>query len=119
MSDSTDEDWRVSKEDEDPLVRSSRREMNVVLGFWLVFALWVVLACWKLGYQGPTDPASMKLVLGMPTWVFWGIVVPWAVSMGFTIWFALCFMKDHDLSSDHPSATEEDDLVKEEAMDDE
>jgi hypothetical protein len=78
--------------------------MNVVLGFWLVFALWTVLACWRLGYEGPTDPAKMKLVAGMPSWVFWGIVVPWVASMGFTIWFALCFMKDHDLDTDRPDA---------------
>ena len=113
------ENWRVSREDEDPLLRSSRREMKVVLGFWLVFALWTVLTCWKLGYDGPTDPASMKLVVGMPSWVFWGIVVPWIASMGFTIWFALGFMKDHDLATDHPLTADGDDLVKGEAKKDE
>lgn len=103
MVENDEQDWRVSREDEDPLLRSSRREMKVVLGFWVVFALWTVLACWWLGYRGSTDPLAMKLVMGMPSWVFWGIVVPWVVSMGFTIWFALCFMKDHDLGSDQPS----------------
>lgn len=100
MAESDNNDWRVSRKDEDPLVRSARREMGVVLGFWVVFALWTVLACWWLGYRAPLDPDSMKLVMGMPLWVFWGIVIPWLAATLFTIWFALFFMKDHDLASD-------------------
>ena len=100
MGDRDDMDWRVSKGDEDPLVRSSRRELVVVLVFAVVFALWSVGFCAAFGYDKPADGEALKLVMGMPWWVFWGVIVPWAAASLFTFWFALFFMKDHDLSRD-------------------
>jgi len=94
------EDWRVSREDEDPLVGSARRELVVVLVFAVVFALWSVGFCAAFGYDKPAEGEAIRLVMGMPWWVFWGVVVPWGVASLFTFWFALFFMKDHDLSRD-------------------
>ncbi len=92
--------WRVSREEEDPLVGSARREMVVVLVFAVVFALWSVGFCAAFGYDKPADGATIRLVMGMPWWVFWGVIVPWGVASLFTFWFAIFFMKDHDLSRD-------------------
>ncbi|MFK5924398.1 MAG: DUF997 family protein [Verrucomicrobiota bacterium] len=91
------EDWRVPSEEEDPLLRSSRREMKVALVFWLVFALWVIGSGKWLAYQKPAEGEAMNLIMGMPSWVFWVVMLPWAVASLFTFWFALRFMKDHDL----------------------
>ena len=94
------EDWRVSRENLDPLVNSARRELVVVLVFAVVFALWSVGFCAAFGYDKPADGEPIRLVMGMPWWVFWGVIVPWGVASLFTFWFALFFMKDHDLSRD-------------------
>ncbi len=94
------DDWRVSREDEDPLVGSARRELVVVLVFAVVFALWSVGFGAAFGYDKPAEGAAIRLVMGMPWWVFWGVIAPWGVASLFTLWFALFFMKDHDLSRD-------------------
>jgi len=33
----------------------------------------------------------------MPSWVVWGIAVPWIVADIFTVWFCFFYMKDDDL----------------------
>jgi len=94
------EDWRVPAEDEDPLLRSARREMKVAVIFWAVFATWAIGLGKLLAYQKPVDGALVNTILGMPSWVFWVVMLPWFVATVFTLWFALCFMKDHDLLAD-------------------
>ena len=37
------------------------------------------------------------LVLGFPSWVFWGIALPWLAANLFTFWFCLFRMKDDPL----------------------
>lgn len=93
-------DWRVSREDEDPLVGSARRELGVVLGFAVTFALWSVGFCALFGYQKPAEGEPLRLVMGMPWWAFWGVMVPWLAAGLFTLWFAMFYMKDHDLGRD-------------------
>ena len=45
------------------------------------------------------DPKSLTFILGFPDWIFWGIVVPWAVCTVVSGLFAFCFMKDEDLDN--------------------
>lgn len=82
------------------MVRSSRRELKVVIGFALFFAIWSVGYCALNAYDKPAQGESIRLVMGMPSWVFWGVILPWAVAALFTVWFAIFFMKDHQLD-DH------------------
>jgi len=91
------EDWRVPKEDEDPLLRSARREMKVAVVFWLVCAAWAVGLGKFLAYRKLEDGVGVDMILGMPSWVFWVVILPWILATIFTLWFALRFMKDHDL----------------------
>jgi hypothetical protein len=77
----------------DPLFVSSLRELKWVLATWLFHFIWVATYCGTQGYQDDATP--VKIVWGMPSWVFWGIVVPWLAASLFTIWFALTQMKDH------------------------
>ena len=44
---------------------------------------------------------TFRPILGMPSWVFWGVLVPWLVCAVFTFWFAGFFMADDDLGKDH------------------
>ena len=53
-------------------------------------------------------PPDVQPILGMPSWVFWGIIAPWAVCALFTFWFAGFFMADDDLGEDHTPELEGD-----------
>jgi hypothetical protein len=45
-------------------------------------------------------PEHVQLLLGMPTWVFWSVVLPWAICLGFSVWFCFGYMADDDLGRD-------------------
>ncbi len=75
--------------------RQSRRELVTILVVWLVFCVWVVGYCSAFGYR--RGPWQLETVLGMPSWVVWGIAVPWVVATLYTVVFGLRVMKDQPL----------------------
>jgi len=79
----------------DPVYLHSRRETVFALVTWAVFCLWVVGFCLARGYD--VDPADLQTVMGMPSWIFWGVALPWLAANVVTIWFALKFMADDPL----------------------
>ena len=79
----------------DPIYQSSLRELKWILVLWLVICTWVVGYCSMFGYMSDDD--SLVTILGMPSWVFWGIFVPWIVAAAVSAWFALTQMTDHSL----------------------
>jgi len=86
----------------DPVYRHARREGVEILIAWAVSLLWTILYCWAYGYQ--TDSANVTLIAGVPSWVFWGVAVPWVASSAFTIWYALFRMRDDPLEDEPPPA---------------
>jgi hypothetical protein len=85
-------------EDAEPLwdqtFLNTRREAKIIFGVWVVALLWSVPMSYLLGY----DPgADIDMILGIPSWVFWGIGAPWAVASVFAVWFSLRVMVDDDL----------------------
>lgn len=89
---------------EQRLLQNARREGLVVMAVWAAGLIWSTLVSYFFGYDrfGGTDrPAEeIGLVLGMPDWVFWAIVAPWALCFLFSIWFCFVFMADDDLGTD-------------------
>lgn len=83
---------------EDPILRSSRREGLVTMTIWLAAMLYSVGYSVLNGYNRPVE--SIQYVYGFPDWVFWGVVVPWVVCAIVTIWFALFFMTSDSLGED-------------------
>jgi hypothetical protein len=79
----------------DPVFLNSRRETLFALITWLVFCIWVVGLCVSRGYD--IDPAKLETTMGMPSWIFWGVGLPWLMANVVTIWFALKFMVDDPL----------------------
>ncbi|MGI9440973.1 MAG: hypothetical protein ACR2N1_00825 [Rubripirellula sp.] len=85
----------------DPVYKSSLRELKWILVIWLVHFLWVVGYCSAFGYMPRrytlTFSGYITTVIGMPSWVFWGVFVPWISASLVTTWFALTQIEDHDL----------------------
>ncbi len=84
----------------DPVFINSRREAWVILCFWLVALIWVVPVSYLMGYQEPTNPEEVAMVMGIPSWLFWGVAAPWVIADIATIWFCFFYMKDDDLGED-------------------
>ena len=77
----------------DPVLESSRREALFTVGVWISACVYTVGYAWAFAYR----PEQGGPVLGMPGWVFWGIVTPWLVCTLVTCWFALRGMRDEEL----------------------
>ncbi len=83
---------------EQRLLQNARREGLVILVAWAVALVWSVAGSCLLGYR--RAPGDITLVLGMPDWVFWCIVLPWAACVLFSVWFCFFYMADDDLGED-------------------
>jgi hypothetical protein len=80
------------------LLRHARREGLLIMAVWGIALLWSVGYSYLHGYNRAVS--DIRLILGMPDWVFWGIVVPWAACLAFSVWFCFRFMTDDDLGRD-------------------
>ncbi|MDP7050989.1 MAG: DUF997 family protein [Verrucomicrobiota bacterium] len=76
--------------------RQSKREMFWMLGTWAVFFIWVNGYC-SLNAYSTGDERPLQLVLGFPSWVFYGWVLPLMAANAFTFWFCLRYMKDEPM----------------------
>ncbi len=76
----------------------ARRETVVILSVWFLALVYVVTYCYLFGKAPQEGP--IKLVWGIPSWVFWGVVIPWLVCDVITVWFSLWYMADDDLGPD-------------------
>jgi hypothetical protein len=63
--------------------------------------LWAGCLVWTIGYSSAfgygADAAAAPLVLGLPSWVFWGIALPWGLAAVVSIVLAVFFIADDDL----------------------
>ena len=96
MSNSPSPDQAASIE-YDPVFLHSRREAIVIFFVWLAGLVWAVPFCYFNGY---VDAENISTVWGIPSWLFWGIGVPWILADLFTVWFCFFYMADDDLGED-------------------
>ncbi len=75
----------------DPVFVHSLREAKVILAVFAVFATYVLSTAFWLGLprKAELDGEAIPTVMGVPSWVFWSIVVPWLAANVVTGWF--CF----------------------------
>jgi hypothetical protein len=83
---------------EQRLLRHARRESLLIMSVWAVCLVWSVGSGYFLGYH--RDPQDIRLILGMPDWVFWSVALPWGLCLLFSSWFCFAFMADDDLGQD-------------------
>lgn len=96
-----------SDSDYDPTFVHARREAIVILATWLCALLWTVPYCYLHGYL-PKDPSDHAMVWGIPSWVFWGVVLPWLVADVITAWFCFRYMAEDDLGAECEERVEQD-----------
>lgn len=101
----------MSDPSEDPLYRSAKRELLVSAAIWFLALCWSVGYCARYGYH--LKPEELKFVFGFPSWIFYGVVLPWGLSTLVSGAFAFGFMQDADLgeTDDAPPAPEGDDAA--------
>lgn len=76
----------------------TRREALWVVLLWIAACLYTVGYAALFAYRKEAPPA---LLWGIPTWVWGGILLPWAVCALASFWFALRGMEDEALGEDH------------------
>ncbi len=76
---------------------NTRREAWIILLAWVVCLVWTVGYSWFAGYGQAGD--DVQLILGMPAWVVWGVLVPWLSATVFSVVFALFYMSDDALDA--------------------
>jgi hypothetical protein len=95
----------------DPVFQHARREGLIIMAVWLASTIICCAVCYVLGYirlDRPLGPDDVHPIFGIPAWVFWGVLVPWAACAVFTFWFAGWYMADDDLGTDHAAELESD-----------
>lgn len=83
------------------ILRSSRREATFVAIVWALACLYTVGYAGLFAYRRGAAP---ELVLGMPSWVAWGVIVPWVVTSLVTCWYAMRGIQDEDLGEEQEQA---------------
>ncbi len=86
----------------DPTYLNSLREAFVIVALFAAFCLWAIFVCYNYGYLSPGEQRSeVTTVLGMPSWAFWGIGLPWLVVDVVAVWFCFFYMKADDLGEEN------------------
>lgn len=93
----------IPRSPDDPVFLHSRREAVVILLVWVACFAWVVPYSYLQGYTAPASPEHLDLVLGVPAWVFWGVVGPWIVAGAVSIGLCLWFIQDDELGAEPPA----------------
>ncbi len=92
------------------LLENCLAENRWMLALWLTSFLWVIgySLSFGFGHDGPADQDGQEIAIvgGVPSWVFWGVAVPWFVATTFSAWFALSRMQDDSLDGDTNDADE-------------
>jgi len=118
--------------DLDPLFRNSLREARLILAVWLLAGVATITICYLFGYlshepdvnsSGPDlvntigslrgfdrTPESLTtpLGLGIPDWIFYGVVIPWLACILFTFWFCLRYFSEDDLGEEESQFKQKD-----------
>ncbi|MAR71993.1 MULTISPECIES: DUF997 family protein [unclassified Halomonas] len=68
----------------------TRREAMVAGIIWIVFLVWTVGVSYILGYRNN----DLSTTMGIPTWIFWGVLVPFYVAALTNSIYAFFYLQD-------------------------
>ncbi|MBT7982913.1 MAG: DUF997 family protein [Akkermansiaceae bacterium] len=78
--------------------KQAKSELGIFLTGWLFFAAWVITYSYFNAYKDQNEEPS--ITFGMPSWVFWGIAVPWICATAFTVYLSLFVIKDQEFRNE-------------------
>ncbi len=84
--------------EDDPVYVNGKREAWVVFLAWLVAGIITIAISFGLGHG--KSSTELTTVLGLPSWVFWGVLLPWMACLAFAGWFCFGLIQDDDLGLD-------------------
>ena len=96
-------DQKYHPDKEQQLLRHARREGLLIMVVWGACLIWSTVVGYFWGYGRPAE--EMTLILGIPDWILWSVVLPWGLCLAFSIWFCFGYMADDDLGQDQPEGT--------------
>jgi|TARA_B100000809_G_C14791250_1_gene406745 hypothetical protein len=85
----------------DPVLVHARREAIIIMAAFVVCMAWSVPWCYMHGYGLPADE-PVQTVFGVPSWIFYGVIIPWILANIFSIWFCMFYMALDPLGEDQP-----------------
>ncbi len=83
---------------EQQLLRHARREGLLIMAVWSTCLVWSIGSGYWLGYR--RDAQEIGLILGVPDWICWSVILPWILCLAFAVWFCFVYMADDDLGQD-------------------
>jgi hypothetical protein len=98
------------------LLLHARREALIVIIVWAMALVWTVGYCYLRGYDHPADSwlvqqgwavaeaESQASLFGFPSWVLFGILIPWMLCSLFTVFFGFFGIRDDDLGQEREEA---------------
>jgi hypothetical protein len=90
------------------VLRSSRREALFVAVVWVLACGYTVGYAARFAYR---TGEPLQLLFGIPTWVVWGVLAPWAVVTLITCWYAFAGIRDEELGDEPAGSGERGDEV--------
>ncbi|HRE99718.1 MAG TPA: hypothetical protein PLI18_04310 [Pirellulaceae bacterium] len=89
----------------DPVYRHARRETTVIVLICLLMMVWALGSARLFGFGTlDVETAERQAILGVPTWVFWSLLVPWVLGTAITGWFCFFYLADDPLGRERPPA---------------
>jgi hypothetical protein len=85
---------------EDPVVRTGRREAAISLALFAIAVTYTVTFCSWYGYDRNLD--ELRFILGFPDWVFLGILLPWSLCALAGAWMGGYYVTDNPLEDAAP-----------------
>ncbi|MGI6075167.1 MAG: DUF997 family protein [Pyramidobacter sp.] len=70
------------------------KEFKIAAVTTMAYILICCCLCWFLGYN--KEPSQITLIAGIPSWIVWGVVVPWVVMVIFTVIYSFFIMEGDD-----------------------
>lgn len=126
---STSDNGNRSELVEDPVYRRSLTEARIILGIWAVALLYTCSYSYLFGYAShPANPSATgpsigamvgrlesfdrapgslttPFGLGIPDWIFYGVVAPWIACIVATFVFCLFVFEEADLGNESEDST--------------
>ncbi len=82
------------------------KEAKIVGVIWMSAFIYCSTVLARMGYVPPEQrPRVPSMIWGVPTWVFWGLFVPWIVLILVTWFFAVFVLKDDEPFMELPESS--------------